>query len=424
MAETQAGGQIRYIGLCDPKFRSCLLNLRFFVPRDAVTAPVHALLPDLLTVSSQAYPTASAMTLRLESLYAAEWNAKLTLCGDDSVLEFTASWLDDRYALGGEPLTDEVLRLIFDSLLHPNAENGAFCEPEFRIAKQNLLDDIDCEQNDRRAYTIRRGTELAFAGEPAAIPAQGSRNFAEAVTPEQAYQVWQDILHHAEIMAVSVTPEPKPQIEAQLAAALASIPRPDAQHRFYAPSPVKSAPVMQTESLAAGQTKLVLTYKYDSIPREILLIICGILGWIQDSLLFMNLRERQTLCYYCCLQCADDKHALFIDSGIAAKDIDAVCQGVEAQLAALRRGDFTDDMIEKAILRHACRKAAAADSPYDAANEPFIRYLTGDPRSPQEMLDAMRQVSRQQIADAAAQLRLDSGFILRAEREEAEEDAP
>ena len=400
------------------------MNLRFFVPRDAVTAPVHALLPDLLTVSSAAYPSAAAMTMQLESLYAAEWNAKLTLCGDDAVLELTASWLDDKYALGSEPLTDEMLRLILGSLLHPNAENGAFCEPEFRICKQNLLDDIDCEQNDKRAYTIRRGTELAFRGEPAAIPAQGSRSLAEAVTPAQAFAVWQEILHTAEIMAVSVTPEPKPQIRTQLAAALGSIPRPAAEHRFYAPSPRRREPVIEEESLAVGQTKLVLTYKYDSIPREILLIICGMLGWIQDSLLFMNLRERQCLCYYCCLQCADDKHALFIDSGIEAKEIDAVCEAVEAQFEALRSGDFTDDMIEKAILRHACRKAAAADSPYDAANEPFSRYLTGDDRTTQEMLAAMEQVTRAQITEAAAQLRLDSGFILRAEREEAEDCEP
>ena len=41
----------------------------------------------------------------------------------------------------GESVTDAMLSLVTGALLHPNAENGAFCDPEFRIAKQNLLDD-------------------------------------------------------------------------------------------------------------------------------------------------------------------------------------------------------------------------------------------------------------------------------------------
>ena len=99
--------------------------------------------------------------------------------------------------------------------------------------------------------------------------------------------------------------------------------------------------------------------------------------------------------------------------------------GVKIRLASSGLGEEIGiDMIEKAILRHACRKAAAADSPYDAANEPFSRYLTGDDRTTQEMLAAMEQVTRAQITEAAAQLRLDSGFILRAEREEAEDCEP
>ena len=37
--------------------------------------------------------------------------AKLSLCGDDAALVFTASWLDDRYALNGEAITGQVLGL-------------------------------------------------------------------------------------------------------------------------------------------------------------------------------------------------------------------------------------------------------------------------------------------------------------------------
>lgn len=417
------GAGIRYTALCDPKFRSCLLSIQFYVHRDMVSAPVHALLPDLLTASSAEYPSIAAMTLRLESLYAADLLAKLSLCGDDAALDFTASWLDDRYALEGEALTDEVLALVIGALLHPNAENGAFCEPEFRICKQNLLDDIGCEQNDKRSYALRRAAELAYRGEPAAIPAHGTLAEAEALTPELAYRVWQEILRTAFVEIIAVTPTPKPQIADRLAAAFGSLPRQPLTFRFDVPSPPKSAPLTQEERMPVGQTKLVLAYKYASIPREVLLMLCSILGWNSDALLFDNLREKQSLCYYCCLQSAAAKHTLLIDSGIDARDLDAVQRAVTEQITALQTGAFSDDMMEKAVLRYACQAAAASDSADDTAAERLSRFRREDHRTPQQIIEALRNVTREQIMAAAKQLVPDSVFILRADREEAEPDA-
>lgn len=417
------GTGIRYTAIHDPKFRSCLLSVQFYVHRDAQNAAALALLPDLLTASSSECPSIAAMTLRLESLYAADFLGKLTLTGDAAALDFTASWLDDAFALESEPLTDEMLSLVIGALLRPHAENGAFCEPEFRICKHNLLDDIGCEQNDKRGYVLRRAAELAYRGEPAAIPPHGTAEGASAVTPERAFALWKEILRTAFIEIIAVTPSPRPQIAERFTEAFATLPRAPLEFCFEAPSRPCDTPLFQEEQLSVGQTKLVLAYKYDRIPREVLLMLCSILGWNSDALLFTNLREKQSLCYYCCLQCAPGKHTLFADAGVDAKDLETVQRIAAAQITALQTGDFTDEMLENAVLRFARQAAADSDSIYDTAAERLNRYRRNDPRTPQQMTDALRLVTRQQITEAAAQLKLDSVFILRAEREEAEPDA-
>ena len=422
MPEIMIGNGIRYTGIHDPKFRSCLLTLQFYIPRSRAEAPVHALLPDLLTASSADYPSVNAMTLRLESLYAADFSAKLSLSGDNAVLDFTASWLDDRYALDGENITGAMLSLMTGALLRPNVRNGAFCDPEFRICKQNLLDDIDCEQNDKRSYALRRAAELTFAGEPAALPAHGTRHEAEGITPEQAYAVWQKILRSAFIEIAAVTPEPKPQLAEALAACFRDLPRQPEPVSFPAPSPVHQPVCTETEIMPVGQTKLVLTYKYREAGREVMLLLCSILGWITDSLLFTNLRERCGLCYYCLLSHAAFKHTLFIDIGIDAANLDAVREAVGTQIRALQTGDFTDDMMQKAILRYAFQAAAASDAISGAAMQEILKLRRRDPRSPQEIIRAMQQVTREEIAAAAMQLMPDTVYVLRAEQEEAEPD--
>ena len=421
--EKRIGSGIRYTEIRDEKFRSCLLSVQFCVHRDAASAAIHALLPDLLTASSAEYPSVAEMTLRLELLYAADFLGKLTLCGDDAVLDFTASWLDDRYALEGEALTDEMLSLVIGALLHPNAENGAFCDPEFRICKQNLLDDIDCEQNDKRGYTLRQAAGLAYQGTPAAIPPHGTRAAADKITPEAAFRLWQEILRTAAIEIAVVTPAPKPQIALRFAEAFRAVPRSPLHFCFDAPCIAKKTVSVQEERLPVGQTKLAAVYRYDSIPREVMLMLCSILGWNSDALLFVNLREKQSLCYYCCLQHSRSKHTIFIDCGIDAADLNAVRQEIDAQLKAMQNGDFTDEMMEKSVLRYACRAAADSDSAYDTAAEMLGRLRSGDLRTPQQMTEALRHVTRAQIAEAAKMLQPDSVFILRAEREEAEDDA-
>ena len=423
MPEAIIGNGIRFTEIHNPKFRSCLLTLQFCVPRDRITAPVHALLPDLLTASSADYPSVRAMTLRLESLYAADFIAKLSISGDIAVLDFTASWLDDAYALEGEPLTDSMLALVTGALLRPNAENGAFREPEFRICKQNLLDDIECEQNDKRSYALRRAAALTFAGEPAAIPAHGTRTEAEQITPAQAYAVWQEILRTAEIEIAAVTPKPKPQIAACLSDAFRTRRRQPQPVVFQAPSPIRDTVCTETEIMPVGQTKLVLTYKYRELRREVLLMLCGILGWITDSLLFTNLRETRGLCYYCLLSLEGFKHTIFIDVGIDAANLRAAQDAAAAQIRALQAGAFTDEMMQKAVLRYAFQAAAASDTVSDLAMQQILRLRRRDPRSPQEIAEAMRSVTRADIAAAAKQLMPDAVFILRAEQEEAEPDA-
>ena len=211
-------------------------------------------------------------------------------------------------------------------------------------------------------------------------------------------------------------------ITEMLSAAFSALPRQPEPIRFEAPSPIRPQRRTETEIMPVGQTKLVLTYKYPAIRREVLLMLCSILGWIADSLLFTNLRERCGLCYYCLLSLSAFKHTLFIDIGIDADHLDAVQTAVSAQIEALRNGDFTDDMMQKAVLRYAFQAAAASDTISDLAMQSILMLRRGDPRSPQEISAAMQKVTREEIAAAAKQLVPDVVYVLRAEQEEAEAD--
>ena len=406
------GHGIRYTECTDPKLCSVLLELHFFLPHAEKTAAACALLCDLLTASSEHCPSRAELTQQLDALYAADFTAKLTQCGDTLMLSFSAEWLDDAYAPDGTPVTAEMLSLLFDCLHAPNAENGAFDEEEFRICRQNLLNDIDCEQNDKRSYALQKAAEAAFAGEPAALPSYGSRRAAEEMTAESAFSLWQTLMRTAPVEAVCVTPVQKPEIRQMLTRLFAGR-QSFAPLTVPAPSPCRTAPQHLCEDAQTVQSKLLLVYKYDDISYDTVRLLAAVLGSAPNSLLFRNVREQQGLCYYCGVQPVLLKSTLTVDLGTRREQLAEAETAVRAQITAMRTGDFPDALLEEAKLYLEYGEAVCADSAAGIAAKSLLRPLYGDTRTREERNAAIRAITKAALTDAAGKLRLDTVYTLR-----------
>ena len=413
MQTAEIADGVRYTEILDSRFRGCLLTLHFALRRNETTAPVHALLTDLLTGSSADYPAPGALSAKLDSLYAADFPGSLTLCGDASDLYFSASWLDDAYALNGESVTGEMLSLVKGCLFRPHlGPDGAFDAERFRICRQNLLDDIDAAVNDKRAYALRRAAETAFAGEPAAIPPQGSRAFAETVTAADCAVLWQEILRTAPVDLIAVLPHEKPFLRELLTAAFSGIGRAPVSVSFSAPSPIRQQTGYVTEEMDMIQSRIVLTYLYDDVSRAVMTLLCRMLSGTGSSLLFANVREQQGLCYDCSASFSAAKHALVIECGVRPGMEQAAQTAITEQITALQTGSFPADLPAACCLAEEFSVAAAQDSAGGIARTAAAAHRAGLPYDPAERLRQLRAVTPEQISEAAGRLRLISVYRL------------
>ncbi|MCQ2417066.1 MAG: insulinase family protein [Oscillospiraceae bacterium] len=417
----ELGNQIRFTETIDHKFRSNYVCIRFRTPRNAENAPIHALLTDVLTESSADYPSRGVLALKLDSLYAADFSGRLCLIGDTAELVFTASWLDDRYALYHEEITREMLELIIGCFLRPNIQNNGFCNPEFRICKQNLIDDIDCRKNDKREYALEKAAALAFQNEPAAIPIHGERHYAEKITPQTAYQTWQQILSTSSVEIYCVTPQHKPIIRDYFHQAFNSFNRFPPTMPFLAPSPCKEISKTVEEIMQTEQSKLVLAFKFNNLNHEELVMLEGMLSGISDSLLFTNVREKQQLCYYILMHVSTFKNTVFIDCGIDYEQVSTAISTILTQFSTIQCGLFSDDMKEKVALRYERLAAEMSDSASGIASMACTDFRRQETRSPQVFSQVLRTMPRETIMNAAKQLVLDSVYILRANTDSPED---
>ena len=79
-------------------------------------------------------------------------------------------------------------------------------------------------------------------------------------------------------------------------------------------------------------------------------VMSAVLGGTPTSKLFLNVREKESLCYYCVSRVDNNKGIMLIDSGVESENIQRTEESVLRQLELLKKGEITDGELEEAKL--------------------------------------------------------------------------
>lgn len=409
------GNQFDLISVIEPKFKTSSLMVMLLVPVIPEKNAAYALALSLLTESSRKYPDNASMTVKLDTMYGASLNSSVSVNGSVMQLFVSGSTIASRYALNGEDLLGELTELICDCILDPNVKDGAFDASEFRIEKQELLDAIDAEINNKRGYALLRAKRTAFQDEPDAYPIYGTKEDAEQLTPENVYAAYQEILRRAAIRVYYVGPEAAPGLAEQLTAAFQGLERVPEPLVFHAPSPCKPEPVTVSEPMDVTQSKLVMVFKASGIPEEAFRMLSAVYGGTPFSMLFMNVREKLSLCYYCASRAVITKDAMIVDSGVELANAEQAREAILEQLEVLRKGEFEDALLENAKQSMMNALRSIGDTPTSCIFDLYERFFMQDDTDMDTRVQRYLALSKKDIIDAANALRLDTVYLMQQE---------
>lgn len=416
---TEIGESIGFTAITDEKFKTCSVYVRFITELDAGRAAGRSLAVGVLSASNGRLKTLAELNEKLSSLYGAALGTFTRKRGDIQILGLSASWICRRFVLENEDIDGEMLGIIRDCLFLPNAENGEFDADSFRITKNDLLDRIDAELNNKRGYALSQASSAAFRGEPAEAQCCGSRESAEAATAREAFVAYEELLRTAQVEIFYIAPESSSAAEEMFREGFAGIPRSSHERVFRTKSPIKAAPETVSEELDVRQCKTVLTFKSDSDDVYALKMLSAILGETPVSKLFVNVREKLSLCYYCACRFTGSKNTLMIDSGVERENIERVEAEILRQIDEIRKGNISDTELESALLALENALIAVGDTPSSYSSWYFERFCDGSANTPQQQLLDYRAVTKARIVHAAESLKLDSRYIMLNKEEKA-----
>ena len=416
---TQLARQVELICVRTDKFKTGVFSVTLAVPLRKETATANALIGDVLYRGSRKHPDIESISLATDELYGASLGPSVRQRGESQCVGFSASFLDDRYALDGTAVLEPVLELMGELLLDPLTENGIFREDFVRGEGANLADQIRARVNDKRSWSIFRLTQEMCAGEPYALDKLGNAEEAESMTAEGLWEQYQALLREARVIFYYGGAASAQRVETAVRTAFSPL----ITHRDVKLScSVTAEPAGEvrrvTDEMDVTQGKLALGFRTGGItahhPDYPALLVCNaIYGGTPNSKLFANVRERLSLCYYASSIMDKLKGIMVVSSGVEFEKFSVAENEILAQLDAIGRGDMTESELVAAKRAVVASFQTCMDSQGRLEDHWTTQAISGGAmEGPDRFIESVEQVSAEDVMRVAGQIRLDTVYRL------------
>ena len=358
------------------KFNRCRISIHFAFPARRETATAHALLPLVMERGYAGCPDMTQMTKKLARLYGADLTVDARPMGCSHNLCVSITGIKDQFALEGEKLTQEYAALALGTAFHPYFVGSTFDPEAVGIEKQMLKKALEDEVNDKRLYCQRQANREFFGDSTTAV---------------------KDALL-AELSAIDRAPLPRAENIA--------MPRRE--------------PVRKVEHFDTTQAKLCMLFTLGQPmqPEQLAAVrlAMALYGGSVTSRLFLNVRERDHLCYYCSSSFQSFTGSMAVNSGVEHADAARAEQAVLKELADLCDGPITDEELED------CRRGLLAgmngleDTLGGIETWYYMEVLRGGPvQTPDDARRALLAVTREDVRDILKQFTLSVSCLLTRE---------
>ena len=150
-----------------------------------------------------------------------------------------------------------------------------------------------------------------------------------------------------------------------------------------------------------------------------LLMMNAIFGGSLNSKLFMNVREKASLCYYCSSRVDKFNGQLIVYTGIDVSNYQKAYDIIKEQLQACIDGDITDIEYSAAIKDFESSLKAINDSAASMINYCYSALQAGAIVAPEEYMAGIRKVTKEDIAQIASSIKEDTIYFLKSSQEVA-----
>ena len=427
---TELGEEMLHI-MADGRFKTGAISFYFSIPlADKCEITAYSLLASVLKRGSIKYPKTSDLNKRLQELYGASFEVGVQKRGDVQVLSFRFEFLAGKYvsrcsARSGGPesraqsalvqddgnILREIIKLAKDIIWTERAFNNEYVEQE----KVNLEELLASQMNDKKAYAQRRLVEIMCAGEDYAFSEDGYADELPRLSPKVLEMTHKELLKKPlEVFATGDIDEEDVRglLELEIPEIFDIRESVNAVNRHLG----QESDAVTIEKQAITQSKMCMGFSTGITVKDndftALTVYNGVLGGGANSLLFNNVREKMSLCYYVGTRVDRFKGIMLLSAGIDNDRFEVARLEIMRQEKRMRDGEFSEEDLQAAKLYIINSMRSMKDSQAAMEEYAFRQVLSGMDEGIEETIGKIERVGRDEVVRVANKVKLETTFLL------------
>lgn len=398
------------------KFKTNLISVSFQSEINRETVTKRSLLPYVLRSATEKYPSKKEINTYLESLYGASLSTTVEKRGQTHNIKFYLSLANEKFLGNREPLLEEGVELLKDVILKPLVIDGGFKEQVVEIEKRLLKEYIESIYDDKVSYALQKLVENMCEGETFSINSIGYVDDLEQINGQTLMETYEQMLNENQVNITVVGDIDHDKVyeifKNHFDFAHRSVNLQVVDHQDKEIEEVKV--VKEEQDISQG--KLNIGYRtHTRIGDEgylPLLVFNGMFGGYAHSKLFMNVREKASLCYYCASRLDNYKGVMYVYSGIESQNYEKALKIIDEQLKDMVAGNFTDKEIDLAKKSLINSKLESMDQASGMMAHEALNKLLPTPLTVEEWVNQVNLVTAEQIVSVAKKIKEDTIFFL------------
>ena len=367
----------------------------------------------MMMLGSNDYKTKVELTKAEQDLYAVNISSTNRRIGNYLDTGISLKVLHDKYTEEGN--FEKSLDLLDSLIFNPKVTNNAFYEVDFNTVYEEYKADLSSLVENKMTYALIKGLEATDNKSVISYRGIGYLEDLEKITKENLYDYYKNVISHnfVDIFVLGDVDEEK----------ITNIIREKFKINTFKKKPIKALvePLKVSriktvkEKVEAEQDNLIITLSLNNLTdyerNYPLSLYNAILGGGSESLLFSEVREKNSLAYYVSSTPNKLDNLIIIRGGITKdKSMDAV-NIIKKILKDLEAGKIDDDRVEKAKEYYTSAIDDIIESPFQIIESYYMIELLGvdDIETKRKK---MLKVTKDEIIAVAKKVKINTIYIL------------
>lgn len=404
----------------DNRFKTITVSMRFSKPFNKEEIPYLKLLESvLINNGTKKYPTIKDLSIEAENLYKTNILTKFYTLSKNMVFEITCSFINPIFT--EENIYKKVFAFLKEIIENPLIKNNKWKEEIFNLEKQNLIKTIENVKDTPDEYARLRFEENFFKG-----TVYGHNNYKNIedfknITNEELYKTYKKLFNSFKIDVLVFGDFDEDIIVKETDKLLTNFTEKDETEKNLYIQLKNKKYKEDKESIETSQSNLFIGLTIKDITdyeRDYVLILYNtILGSMNNSVLFVSVREDESLCYSIGSIINKYTNTIIIDSGIGRKNYDLAKRLIQECIENMKNKKFIYNLLTNAKKTLEIAYNDFYDNIDKIINYQYFNEFTYTP-SIEERRKEINKITEEEISSLAKKVEINYIYLLEGVNDE------